>query len=100
MATEVAAYDDTGVFGARQGGPPPSAGTVAGLTYLDSVAIPTAADPAVQQLLLRKQALTDQVDDLRRRRPSMAADEYDRQFEALIIELAVVSRDVRRRSGG
>jgi hypothetical protein len=50
----------------------------------------------VQPLLGRQQALTEQVDELRRRRPSMSAEEFDREFEKLIIELAIVSRDVRR----
>ena len=76
-------------------------GTVAGLTYLDAVAVPTSADPEVQQLLAAPAArLTEQIDDLRRRRPSMTPEEFDREFEKLIIELALVSRDVRRRTGG
>jgi hypothetical protein len=101
LATEVPAFDDTGTGTAHPATAPfGSAGTVAALTYLDSVAIPTAADPAVQQLLLRRQALTDQVDELRRRKPTMPAEEFDKQFEALIIELSAVSRDVRRRTGG
>ena len=48
-------------------------GTVAGLTYLDAVEVPKSSDPEVQKLLVRQQALTEQVDDLRRRRTTMAA---------------------------
>ncbi len=58
-----------------------------------------SADPEVQQLLIRQQALTEQIDDLRRRRVSMSAEEFDREFEKLVTDLALVSRDVRRRMG-
>jgi hypothetical protein len=54
----------------------------------------------VQQLLLRQRALTDQVDDLRRRQPSMTPEQYDQEFEKLIVELSLVSREVRKRTGG
>ncbi|HUL75270.1 MAG TPA: hypothetical protein VLT86_19305 [Vicinamibacterales bacterium] len=101
MATEHAVFDDTGQGKAHDSavaGQEP--GTVAGLTYLDAVAAPTSANPEVQELLLRQQALTAQVDDLRRRQPQMTPEQYDQEFEKLITELALVSREVRKRTGG
>ena len=101
LPTEHAVFDDTG-----QGSPHDATnisgavGNVAGLTYLEAVAMPTSSDPEVQQLLLKQRALTDQVDDLRRRQPSMAPEQYDQEFEKLIIELSLVSREVRKRTGG
>jgi len=62
--------------------------------------MPKSNDPEVQQLLVRQQTLMQQVDDLRRRRASMPAEEFDREFEKVIIDLALVSRDVRKRTGG
>jgi len=100
MATEHAVFDDTGQGAPHDAAVDGGAGTVAGLTYLDAVATPTSSDPAVQQLLERQKALTDQVDDLRRRRPSMTPDAYDEEFEKLITELSLVSRDIRRHGGG
>jgi hypothetical protein len=100
MATEKAVFDDTGDGVGRDAAGTGADGTVAGLTYLDTVAMPTSADPAVQEMLGRQKALTEQVDALRRKRPSMPADEFDREFEKLIVELALVSRDVRRKTGG
>jgi hypothetical protein len=99
LATERAVLDDTGDGIGRDAAATGPDGVIAGLTYLDAVEIPKAADPEVQALLLRRQALTEQVDDLRRRRPGMPAAEFDREFEKVIIELALVSRDVRRRGG-
>jgi hypothetical protein len=101
LPTEHAVFDDTGQGSAHDAtGISGAAGTVAGLTYLEAVAVPTSNNPEVQQLLLRQRALTDQVDDLRRRQPSMTPEEYDQEFEKLIIELSLVSRDVRKRTGG
>ena len=103
--TEQAMLDDTGDGVGIQSGPPAAAaaatdGTAAGLMYLDAMAMPKSNDPEVQQLLVRQQTLMQQVDDLRRKRPSMPAEEFDREFEKVIIDLALVSRDVRKRTGG
>jgi hypothetical protein len=101
LSTEHAVFNDTGDGTAQDKAVPgAAAGTVLGLTYLDVVAAPKSSDPEVQQLLLRQQALTQQVDDLRRRRPQMTPEAYDQEFEKLIVDLALVSRDVRRRTGG
>lgn len=100
MPTERAVLDDTGDGVGRDATAAGPDGVVAGLTYLDVVAVPKVADPEIQQLLVRQQALTEEVDALRRRRPTMTAEAFDREFETLIVELALVSREVRRRTGG
>jgi hypothetical protein len=100
LATERAVLDDTGDGVGRDATTAGSDGVVAGLTYLDVVETPTVSDPELQRLLVRQRELSDQVDALRRRRPSMTPEAFDQEFETLIIELALVSRDVRRRSGG
>jgi hypothetical protein len=97
MSTETAVFDDNGDGKGRSAAQTGDDGVIAGLTYLDVLAAPKVSDPAVQALLVRQQQLTDQIDALRRQRPSMAPLDFDRQFETLIIELATVSRDVRRR---
>jgi hypothetical protein len=99
MATERPMFDDTGDGQGRDAATDGPDGTVAGLTYLDVPEVATSSDPAVQKLLTRQQELTAQIDQLRRRQPSMPPAEFDRQFEPLIIELSLVSRDIRRRGG-
>jgi hypothetical protein len=99
LATEKAVFDDTGDGVGRDAAGKGPDGTIAGLTYLDAVAVATSSDPAVQQMLERQRVLTEQVDELRRNRPTMKADDFDREFEKLIIELSLVSRDVRRKTG-
>lgn len=99
MVTEHAVFDDTGDGVGRDAAGKGPGGTIAGLTYLDAVALPTSSDPAIQQMLERQKVLTEQVDELRRKRPTMKPDDFDREFEKLIIELSLVSRDVRRKTG-
>lgn len=98
--TEKAVFDDTGEGVARNAvvaGEAP--GTVASVTYLDAPKAATSSDPEMQRLLQRQQALTQQLDDLRRRRPTMSAEEYDAAYEKLIVELATVSAEIRKRGG-
>ena len=100
LATEKAVLDDTGDGVGRDAAATGPDGTIAGVTYLDVVEVPKVADPEVQALLNRRQELTEKVDALRRRQPEMAPAEFDKAFEALIIELSLVSREVRRRGIG
>jgi hypothetical protein len=99
MATEVAVIDDDGDGKGRIAGAEGTDGRVAGLTYIDAPAAITTADPELQKLLARQQAVQEQIDDLRRRQTTIPAAEFTERLEALIIELAEVSRDVRRRQG-
>ena len=96
MSTEKALLDDNGDGKGREAGTAGPDGEVAAYTYLDTAAPRVSADPEVQKLLVRQQQLTEEIDDLRRRRASIPAAEFDREFERLIIDLSVVSRDVRR----
>jgi hypothetical protein len=100
MATETAVIDVSGEGKGQIATAEFASNSPAALLYLNAPRVATSADPELQKLLTRQQALTDQIDDLRRRRDAIAADEFNRQFEALLAELAEVSRDVRRRSGG
>jgi hypothetical protein len=97
MATELPSIDDTGDGKGRDATSAGDDGLVAGLTYLDVATVATVADPELQAMLNRQVTLTEQIDDLRRRRPSMAEDAFESEFEKLITELALVSRDIRRR---
>lgn len=100
MATENALLDDNGDAKGRDAATAGPDGDVAGLTFLAPIATPTSADPETQKLIARQVELTQQVEELRRRRSSMPPIAFDQEFERLIIELATVSRDVRKRTGG
>jgi hypothetical protein len=96
MATETPMLDDNGDGKGILPGAAGDDGLVAGVTYLGAAVTATSSDPQVQKLIARQQELTEQIDDLRRRRASMTPEDFDREFEKLIIDLALVSRDVRR----
>jgi len=98
MAPELSSIDDNGDGKGRDASAAGPDGPVAAATYFDAPATQTSADPETQRLLDRQQALTEQIDDLKRRQVSMAADEFDKQLEALITELATVSSQIRQRS--
>jgi hypothetical protein len=46
-------------------------------------------------LLQKRTALQIEVDDLKQRRQLMTPDEYQKEFEKLMLDLARVSRDIR-----
>jgi hypothetical protein len=99
LPTEHAMLDDDGD---RRGSPEPDprAGDgslarrfiVGGARPASSVA---ATAPGAGALAARKTELEAQVDSLRRRKESMAAEAYERELERLLVELARVSQAIR-----
>jgi hypothetical protein len=99
LPTEHAMLDDDGD---RRGSaePDPRAGDgslarrflLGGSTKAASVA---ASMPGGSELVARKTQLEAQVDSLRRRKETMAADVYVRELERLLVELAQVSQAIR-----
>ncbi|HXH07843.1 MAG TPA: hypothetical protein VNI83_14760, partial [Vicinamibacterales bacterium] len=98
LATERALLDDTGDGIGKEAGAAGPDGAVAARTFFDAAVTPSAADPVLADLLQRRAALEAQVDELRARRPLMPAEDYAREFERLMIELARISREIRKRS--
>lgn len=99
LATERPVLDDTGDGVGKEAGQPGPDGALARRTYLDAPLLPTAAnDPALAALLARRAELEDQVEMLKARKDSMPLEEYEREMEQLLIELAKVSRQIRSRS--
>ena len=99
LPTEHAMLDDDGD---RRGSaePDPRAGDgslarrfiVGGATKGASIA---ATTPGGSALVAKKTQLEAQVDSLRRRKGTMAADAYERELERLLVELAQVSQAIR-----
>jgi hypothetical protein len=98
LTTERALLDDNGDGIGREAGTPGADGNLASRIYLDSSTEPeTATDPELVELLQRRVALEADVDALRARKPLMPAADYAAEFERLMIDLARVSREIRRR---
>jgi hypothetical protein len=71
---------------------------MASRTYLDQP-VPGAAptDEVLLQLLQQRGALEAEAEELKIRRSFLTPEEYQKEFERIMIELARVSRDVRAR---
>jgi len=75
-------------------------GMLATMTYLDAVVEAKPTDPALQMLLQRQDLLTQQVDELRRKKATMPAAEYDTAWEKLMVDLATLGAEIRKKGGG
>jgi hypothetical protein len=101
LATERALIEDNG-DGEGRGADSTDGqdGMLATMTYLDAVVEARPSDPQLQMLLQRQELLTQQVDELRRKKPSMPTAEYDAAWEKLMVELATLGAEIRKKGGG
>lgn len=98
LPTEHAMLDDDGDRrGSAEPNPESGDGAVARRFIVGGARTPAAAATAnaPAALVARKSELEAQVDSLRRRKDSMAAEEYERQLEKLLVDLARVSQAIR-----
>jgi hypothetical protein len=98
LATERALLDDTGDGIGREAAAQGEDGSLASRTYLDHP-VPGAAptDEVLLQLLQKRAALEAEAEELKIRRTFLPPEEYRKEFERIMIELARVARDVRAR---
>ena len=99
LATERALLDDNGDGRGREAGQPGPDGLVAARLHVGagpSLALPPSTDPAVASLMARRAALEETVHELKAVRPRMSAASYLEELERTLIELARVSRQIRR----
>ncbi len=75
-------------------------GMLATMTYLDAVVETRPTDSALQMLLQRQDLLTQQVDDLRRKKATMPSAEYEVAWEKLMVDLATLGAEIRKKGGG
>ena len=101
LQTERPMLDDNGDGIGREAQSPGPDGVIAELTYLDMERPPVVPGDSVNSeltaLLGRRTVVQSQIDQLKTRKPEMAAAQYDAQMEALLLELARLDRDIRAR---
>jgi hypothetical protein len=99
LSTERALLDDNGDGVGSEPASPGEDGSSASLTYLDE-SLPGAAptDEVLLKLLQRKTMLETEVEDLKIRKRFLPPEEYAKEFERIMIELAQVSHDIRSRT--
>lgn len=97
LQPEQSALDDDGDGQGRQATADGTDGTLASTTFIDAVVARRPADPELQLMVQRQEQLLLQIDELTKRRAQMKPEAYQPAWEALIIDLATVSREIRRR---
>ena len=98
LATERAMLDDDGDGRGREAAGEGKDGERASLAYLDADRAAIVTDPDLLRLMQRRDALLLEIDELKKRRLMMPPVEYDGLLEKLLIDLALVSRDIRART--
>lgn len=99
LATERALIDDDGDGVGREAGEDGKDGSAASRLYFDrEVAGAAPTDEELIRLLQRRTALQIEADELRVRRQLMTPEEYQAEFEKVMLALARVSREIRNRS--
>ena len=99
LSTERPLLDDNGDGVGREAAGPGEDGSLASRTYLDEAppdAPPT--DEVLLKMLQKRAALEAEVDELKVKKTFMQPAEFEAEFERIMIELARVSHDIRRRT--
>lgn len=100
LATERSLLDDTADGVGREVDQPGTDGARAARLHVGAgIAMPPAiASPSLVPLVTRRTELEDRVADLKARKGDMQNDAYQAALESLLIELAQVSREIRRKT--
>lgn len=98
LSTERARLDDTGDGEGVDATTAGADGALARATYLERDRAAIDGDPELVELLTRRRTLEEDAERLKQRKPSMPIEQWEREFEALMIELARVSKRIRSRS--
>jgi len=73
--------------------------TLAQLTHFNTATASEVSDPGLRALLDDRGQLEAGIVALRAKRDSLSQDEYDRQLEDLLVELALKNQEIRAREG-
>ena len=98
LTTERALLDDDGDGLGREEGAEGRDGGMARLWYLDAEPAAVAGNPELAALVKRQRSLEAEAEELKRRKGDMPADEWQAEYEKLMLELARVSQEIRKRS--
>lgn len=98
LPVEKALLDDTGAGVGRDLLTERQDGLLASRTFLDPDPLVAGGDPSVTLLIGRRNTLEGELDELKRKKSFMPADDYARELERLVIDIARTSREIRLRS--
>ncbi len=99
LPVEKALLDDTGGGTGRDLLTDGADGLLASRTFLDPDPLTAGlSDPSVTLLIGRRNTLEAELDELKRKKSFMPTDDYARELERLIIDIARTSREIRLRT--
>ena len=98
LSVERALLDDSGDGVGRDVPTQGADGLLASRLFLDPDPAAASGDPSVTLLIGRRNTLESELDELRRKKGFMPAPDYGRELERVVVEIARVSRDIRRRT--
>jgi len=98
LATERAVLDDNGDGKGREATAEGPDGGVARISYLDAESAIESSNPELAALAKRRRTLEMQAEDHKQLKGVMPDAEWNAQFEKLMLELAQVSAEIRKKS--
>jgi len=98
LPTERPILDDDGDGMGREADAPGDDGAIARTLYLDPEPGTAAAGTAVAGLERQRAALERELETLKARKASMTDEEYQAELERILVELARLAQEIRRRS--
>jgi len=98
LSVERALLDDSGDGVGRDVPTQGADGLLASRLFLDPDPAAASGDPSVTLLIGRRNTLESELDELRRKKGFMPEADYGRELERVVVEIARVSRDIRRRT--
>ena len=98
LATERALIDDNGDGKGREASADGPDGGFARIAYLDAENPAEAANPELAALVRRRRALEAEAEELKLKKAEMPEAQWNAQFEKLMLDLAMVSAEIRKKS--
>ncbi len=98
LTTERALLDDNGDGKGKEATAEGPDGGIARIAYLDSEVVAANASPELAGLIKRRQALEQQAEEHKQLKGVMPDAEWNTQFEKVMLELAQVSAEIRKKS--
>jgi hypothetical protein len=98
LSTERALIDDNGDGKGREAAAEGPDGGLARIAFLDTETVSETANPELANLIKRRRALEAQAEEHKQLKGVMPDAEWNTQFEKLMLELAQVSAEIRKKS--
>lgn len=98
LTTERALIDDNGDGKGREATADGPDGAIARLEYLDNEVAAASGNPELAGLIRRRQELEQKIEEHKQLKGVMPDAEWQSQFEKMVLELAQVSAEIRKKS--